>query len=331
MDRDPAPGSPAAPPTWSVVVVPAHGRGEVHEYSVTHAQLRRLQVAAGALLLAVVILAAGLGVTLPRSLAYGALLDDNLVLRDRLQAIDHRMSEVDRLLLRLRLYDAQLRGLSPGEGGPEEGSPAPEEPPMAEDGPPMADADLPADERPMEVSSDEGGLSGPEAWARSVERRIDLLLQVFPRREADFQQVMGRLEADRAQLAARPARWPARGLLSSGFGWRRDPFTRRHKFHSGLDVAGDKGDPIKASAEGTVVRSEWNSGYGQMIEVDHGFGITTLYGHCSKLLVEPGDHVTAGEIIAKMGSTGRSTGTHLHFEVRLDGEAVDPLPYLRGR
>lgn len=324
MDREPAGRSPSAPPTWSVVVVPAHGRGEVHEYSVTHGQLRRLQVAAGALLVAVVVLAAGLGVTLPRSLAYGALLDDNLVLRDRLQAIDHRMSEVDRLLLRLRLYDAQLRGLAPGEGGPAE-----DEPPSPD--PDFVGGDLPRDERPMEVSADEGGLSGPEAWARSVEGRIDLLLQVFPRREADLQQLMGRLEADRAQLAARPARWPARGLLSSGFGWRRDPFTRRHKFHSGLDVAGEKGDPIKASAEGTVVRSEWNSGYGQMIEVDHGFGITTLYGHCSKLLVKAGDRVAPGDVIGRMGSTGRSTGNHLHFEVRLDGEAVDPLPYLRGR
>jgi len=100
--------------------------------------------------------------------------------------------------------------------------------------------------------------------------------------------------------------------------------------HPGIDLAGSYGTPIYATAGGIVLRAGWNSGgYGNLVEVDHGRGITTRYGHMSAILVHDGDHITRGQQIGRMGSTGRSTGNHLHYEVRIDGRAVNPIPFMK--
>jgi murein DD-endopeptidase MepM/ murein hydrolase activator NlpD len=118
--------------------------------------------------------------------------------------------------------------------------------------------------------------------------------------------------------------------FTSGFGVRSDPFEHGAAMHPGIDLAGSYGTPIYATAEGTVLRAGWNSGgYGNMVELDHGRGIITRYGHMSAVLVHAGDHVTRGEQIGRMGSTGRSTGNHLHYEVRIDGRPVNPIPFMK--
>jgi murein DD-endopeptidase MepM/ murein hydrolase activator NlpD len=118
--------------------------------------------------------------------------------------------------------------------------------------------------------------------------------------------------------------------FTSGFGVRSDPFERGAAMHPGIDLAGAYGTPIYATADGTVLRAGWNSGgYGNLVEIDHGRGITTRYGHMSAILVEAGQHVTRGQQIGRMGSTGRSTGNHLHYEVRIDGRAVNPIPFMK--
>jgi len=118
--------------------------------------------------------------------------------------------------------------------------------------------------------------------------------------------------------------------FTSGFGVRDDPFHHGAAMHPGIDLAGAYGTPVYATADGTVVRAGWNSGgYGNMVELDHGRGITTRYGHMSAVLVHAGDHVTRGEQIGRMGSTGRSTGNHLHYEVRIDGRPVNPIPFMK--
>ena len=100
--------------------------------------------------------------------------------------------------------------------------------------------------------------------------------------------------------------------------------------HPGIDLAGAYGTPIYATADGTVLRAGWNSGgYGNLVEIDHGRGITTRYGHMSAILVSAGQHITRGQQIGRMGSTGRSTGNHLHYEVRIDGRAVNPIPFMK--
>jgi murein DD-endopeptidase MepM/ murein hydrolase activator NlpD len=118
--------------------------------------------------------------------------------------------------------------------------------------------------------------------------------------------------------------------FTSGFGVRSDPFRGAVAMHPGIDLAGHIGTPIYATADGTVLRAGWNSGgYGNLVEVDHGRGITTRYGHLSAILVRPGDRITRGQQVGRMGSTGRSTGSHLHYEVRIDGRAVNPIPFMK--
>jgi len=124
-------------------------------------------------------------------------------------------------------------------------------------------------------------------------------------------------------------RWPVMGEISSPFGWRRSPFGSRMVFHAGLDIRAPRGRPIIAAADGVVVHSGWISGYGNAIVIEHGGGVETLYGHCSALVVNSGTHVSRGQVVALVGSTGRSTGNHCHFEVRKNGQAVNPLGSLR--
>ena len=128
-----------------------------------------------------------------------------------------------------------------------------------------------------------------------------------------------------------PSTEPVHGTnFTSGFGVRSDPFKGRAAMHPGIDLAGPMGTPIYATADGLVGRAEWNSGgYGNLVELDHGHGIQTRYGHLSRYIVSAGQHVKRGQLIAYMGSTGRSTGSHLHYEVRLDGKAVNPIPFLQ--
>lgn len=128
-----------------------------------------------------------------------------------------------------------------------------------------------------------------------------------------------------------PVRKPINGEidLSSGFGLRMDPFVRAMAMHTGVDFRSNTGDPVRATANGTVTVAGWNGGYGKMVEIDHGNGISTRYGHLSEILVKPGQAVRNGQLVGRVGSTGRSTGPHLHYETRVEGEAVNPQKFLR--
>lgn len=118
--------------------------------------------------------------------------------------------------------------------------------------------------------------------------------------------------------------------LTSNFGVRRDPFNGRARMHKGIDIPGPVGTPIYATADGIVSRAQWMNGYGNLVEISHGNETATRYGHLSKLLVTPNERVHRGQLIGLMGSTGRSTGSHLHYEIRIAGMAINPLPYVTG-
>lgn len=126
-----------------------------------------------------------------------------------------------------------------------------------------------------------------------------------------------------------PSLWPIKGDITDDFGWRPDPFGSGMVFHAGIDIAGAYGSPIRATADGRVKYSGWQEGYGNLVELQHDGDITTRYGHNSVLLVQEGEPVRAGAIIALMGSTGRSTGVHVHYEVRIHGTPMDPRLFLR--
>jgi murein DD-endopeptidase MepM/ murein hydrolase activator NlpD len=153
-----------------------------------------------------------------------------------------------------------------------------------------------------------------------------------------FERQLYRINTSRAQverlnrtLALVPYRKPVIGEVefTSGFGVRSDPFLGRPAMHTGLDFRAASGDPVRATANGKVASSGWAGGYGRMVEIDHGNGLSTRYGHLSEINVKVGDLIKIGQVIGEVGSTGRSTGPHLHYETRIDGEAVDPQKFLR--
>ena len=125
-----------------------------------------------------------------------------------------------------------------------------------------------------------------------------------------------------------PDIWPAEGNISSYYGYRKSPFGYGTAFHEGVDIAGDYGDPVSATADGIVTQSGWVSGYGYLVEIKHSNGISTRYGHNSVIFVQEGQKIEKGSVIALMGSTGNSTGPHCHYEVRINGDSVDPLYFL---
>ena len=131
-----------------------------------------------------------------------------------------------------------------------------------------------------------------------------------------------------ALAAATPSIWPAHGWLTSRMGSRQDPVTGGNDFHAGLDIAGEKGQPIYATASGRVSQASYQGAYGNLVTLDHGFGLETKYGHLSSFTVKPGQQVKRGDIIGRLGATGRATGSHLHYEVRANGRLLNPLRLL---
>ena len=164
-------------------------------------------------------------------------------------------------------------------------------------------------------------------------RRLDELLDkqirlVVALRSEFMNQAYGAVSSVVNPTAETPNIWPVAGPISSYYGYRTSPGGIGSTFHEGVDIAGDYGTPISATAAGTVTQAGWVGGYGYLVEVRHADGIVTRYGHNSAVLVYEGQHVDQGSMIALMGSTGNSTGPHCHYEVRIHGEAVDPMYFL---
>ncbi|MDO9413621.1 MAG: M23 family metallopeptidase [Pseudolabrys sp.] len=187
-------------------------------------------------------------------------------------------------------------------------------------------ADLGVNVGKMPAAASGGGIGGPYIPMKA------------PKGNGAFERQIYRINVARAQtnkylqtLGAIPVRKPVVGTadMSSPFGARMDPFLKGPAIHAGIDLRGDTGDPVRATATGEVVTASWQGGYGNMIEIDHGNGLSTRFGHLSKIEVKVGQRVTIGQTIGRIGSTGRSTGPHLHYETRIDDKPVDPQKFLR--
>lgn len=166
-------------------------------------------------------------------------------------------------------------------------------------------------------------------------RRVALTLrdvrEALPQQREGLEQVSTALAEEQARQDATPSIWPVRGLVTSRYGWRRSPFGVSRQFHHGIDIAAPRGTPIVATADGRVVFSGWDGAFGNAVIIDHGFGYRTLYAHNAYNVVEVGDRVRRGQVVAHVGSTGRSTGPHVHYEVFVKGQRVDPWSFLPGR
>jgi len=163
---------------------------------------------------------------------------------------------------------------------------------------------------------------------RQMHEELGSLTQEAYLAEQEQQELHAFLQSRRSLLAATPSIWPTRGWVTSGFGYRRSPFTGRKEFHKGLDIANRSGTRVTSPAAGVVAKAGWEAGYGRCITIHHGYGLSTKYAHLKKFLVKPGQPIKRGQQIAQMGSSGRSTGSHLHYEVRLNGVPVNPGRYL---
>ena len=186
--------------------------------------------------------------------------------------------------------------------------------------------DLGLDMAQLEAATPRSGVGGPFV-------PVKLAADAGPFERQLYRINVTRAAVDRLNrtLALVPYRKPVIGEVefTSGFGVRSDPFLGRPAMHTGLDFRAAMGDPVRATANGKVASSGWMGGYGRMVEVDHGNGLATRYGHLSEINVKVGDIIKIGQVIGAVGSTGRSTGPHLHYETRIDGDAVDPQKFLR--
>lgn len=163
------------------------------------------------------------------------------------------------------------------------------------------------------------------------EDTFGLLRDLLGRLEDRLQLVRTDIEKRSALAAATPSTWPTHGWFSAPFGHREDPFNGGEEFHTGIDLSADKGQPVVATAAGTVESAFFNGAYGNMVVIDHGFGLKTRYAHLSGFAVRPGDKVERDRVIGYIGSTGRTTGPHLHYEVLVNGQLVNPILFLGPR
>lgn len=167
-----------------------------------------------------------------------------------------------------------------------------------------------------------------ELLARKMHNMLNQLNTEVRLEEVKQQELMRAFRDNKELLASTPSIWPTEGWISSPFGMRRSPFTGRREFHKGIDISNRRGTPIYASAKGTVSFSGVDGGYGNSVVIRHGAGVMTRYAHMRRYIVKPNQTVTRGQLIGYMGSTGRSTGPHLHYEVRLNGVVVNPMRYI---
>ena len=169
---------------------------------------------------------------------------------------------------------------------------------------------------------------GTGRLAEWVNRDLEVLGQEITSRERSFRELKTLLEEKRSVLASTPTIWPVKGLVTAGYGYRQSPFTGQREMHEGLDVAAPHGSPILATADGVVSFSGPLAAFGNVVFINHGHGFTTFYAHNSSNRVKEGQQVKRREVIAYVGTSGRTTGPHVHYEVQVNGTTVNPLKYI---
>jgi murein DD-endopeptidase MepM/ murein hydrolase activator NlpD len=297
-----------------------------------HAQVRRVQVPRRALYAGGIVVFALLGSLMLLLVHYAYIVgqvfeasqlrDQNAVLKQRIAELQTKVDDVDQRLVQLKGFDEKLRAMTDlrdDERGLAMG-PLPANP--------QGGADVPTDIDPFAVPLAGDDPAVDQLREALLDSRLVGLAHEANRELQSLSELVDYFSVREVMLKSTPSIAPARGLLTSGFGLREDPFTGGHSMHSGLDIATREGAEVIAPASGVVIFAGEKAAYGNCIVVDHGRDINTLYGHLSAILVKPGDKVERGQHIGKVGSTGRSTGPHLHYEVRLNGVPVNPRRFV---
>ena len=254
-------------------------------------------------------------------------------MRENLDAIAQKVGEVQAKLVRLEAVSARvsgLAGLKPEDLAPLQPAGSSEPAAAGARGAPAR----PGPPRQPGLPGPAPGQGGPylplqNATLEDLHRAVGVLDEQSGRHADVFTLIESRFFEERLRQLMVPSMAPVAVAAGSGFGFRADPFTGRAALHTGLDFPAEPGTPIRAAAGGVVLDVSVHPEYGQTLELDHGNSLSTLYAHLRRSLVKPGDIVRRGQVIAEVGNSGRSTGPHLHFEVRRNGVAVNPLGYLR--
>jgi len=243
---------------------------------------------------------------------------ENITQKIELQELNTKIDDMETYLTKLQVFDKKIRVMANIDNGA------------------GANAATGAQAEPSGM----GGTSGAADYFVNPDRTknrelvskvyggLDLLKMEAAKQEKSFTEIQELLLRQSSLLASTPSIWPARGWLTSSYGYRGDPFNGRYQMHSGLDIANRVGSEIIAPADGIVTRATMIPALGKVVEISHGYGVKTVYGHLSELGVTLGQRVKRGQPIAKMGSTGRSTGPHLHYEVLVNGVTVNPSKYI---
>lgn len=240
------------------------------------------------------------------------LRDENLKLKNELAMIREQLEHIGSTLDRVERFDQKLRAMT-----------------LLSD-PQRNLAMGPTAPLPMQASGDQNqfvrskSLESPAALAQ----KLDKVSAEATRQEQSLQELQAYFLDQKSMLGSVPSVWPVRGWVTSDFGSRLDPYTSERVMHSGLDISGAHGKEIIAPSDGTVVFAAVEGGYGNVLVIDHGYGVKTRFGHLATIGVKPGEKVKRGQIIAQMGNTGRSTGPHLHYEVRVNGIAQNPRKFI---
>lgn len=248
------------------------------------------------------------------------LKQHNVQLRNELLMVHQKMAGAQAILDRVQRFDTKLRTITK----------------LHDPGRHLALGPFDV-QKPVEITAGQESVMDPVVLAISVQpqkaigilgKRLDELISEAERREGSVRQLETYLRGQQVRLASTPSIWPTRGWLTSGFGVRKDPYTGKQTMHMGIDIANQEGVPVVATARGVVTFAGKSGGYGNVIVIDHGYGIRTRFGHLSEIAVGVGDHIDRGDRIGRIGNTGRSTGPHLHYEVEINGVAENPMNYI---
>jgi murein DD-endopeptidase MepM/ murein hydrolase activator NlpD len=294
---------------FTLIVVPDRG-AEVRRFHVPVRRVVQAGVAAGLLVLAGLSATVHYGFVVEDALENRALREENVALRTQLASLNERVEQLQGTVERVERFDQKLRVLT-HLSDPQRNLAV---------GPTAAERRGPSDTpfvRPP-----------PGSDGRELEGKVEKLSAEATRQEHNLHALQAYFEDQKALLASVPSSWPIRGWVTSGFGGREDPWTAERANHAGLDIAAPHGKPVQAPGDGTVLFAGVEGGYGNVIVLDHGHGIRTRYGHLSRMNVRAGDRVKRADLLGAVGSTGRSTGPHLHYEVRVNGVPQNPRKFL---
>ncbi len=296
--------------SYTLIVVPDR-HAEAKRY---HVERRWLLQGLGALLTVVVIavaLTVHYGRVVTEAKENPALRDENLKLKKELAVIREQLEHVSATIDRVDRFDQKLRAMTLLSDPQRNLALGPTQPTGSPESADNSFVRARADESPAVLTS-----------------KLDKLSAEATRQEQSLQELQAYFQSQKSLLASVPSIWPVRGWVTSDFGSRLDPYTSERVMHAGIDIAGNFGKEIIAPADGTVVFAGLEGGYGNVVVLDHGYGVKTRYGHLASIGVKPGERVKRGAMIAAMGNTGRSTGPHLHYEVRVNGIAQNPRKFI---